>query len=466
MAEGAARVLVVDDEPGMREMLDVLLRRAGHAVDLESSGRRALARVEAEPPYDLVVTDLVIPGVDGMEVLEAAKRRSPVTQVIVVTAFATTETAVEALRRGAYDYVLKPFKVDELRLLAERAIEKRRLLAENLELRKRVAGRFEIEGIVGASPAMREVVELCRRLGPTKTNVLITGESGTGKELVARALHALGPRATGPFVVVNCGALPEALMESELFGHERGAFTGAVRRSEGLFREAEGGTLFLDEVGEIPPQVQVKLLRAIQERTVRPVGGTAELPIDVRILAASNRDLDLEVEAGRFRQDLFYRLNVVRIDIPPLRARRGDIPALVERFLARHAGEAGRPVPRFAPDALALLLDHRYPGNVRELENLVERAVALATGEVLGSDVLPPGLGRPAHSCTDAVDVPEGDVHLDAVLAEHERRLIERALERTGGNRTRAAELLGVTFRSLRYRLRKLGLEPPGDETV
>ncbi len=457
--EKRERMLVVDDEQGMREMLSVLLTRAGYQVDMASTGRQGIRKISIEEPYDVVVTDLVMPGADGMEVLESVKQRNPDTQVIVITAHGSTENAVEAMKRGAYDYITKPFKVEEFRLVVRRALEKRVLLRENLDLRREVAGRFDVEKIVGSSPGMRRVVDLCRRMGNMRTNVLISGESGTGKELVARAIHSLGPRSAGTFVTVNCGALPEPLMESELFGHERGAFTGAIRKAEGLFREADGGTIFLDEVGEIPLQVQVKLLRAIQERRVRPVGSTTEVPVDVRIIAASNRDLEKEVSDGRFRADLYYRLNVVRIKIPPLRERPEDIPALMEHFIERYSREVGRRICGFSGEAKAKLLDYSYPGNVRELENIVERAVALSTGEELGVSTLPQTVFQENSGGIQISRELGEDFSLDDILKQVERSYIVQALERAEGVRTKAAELLGITFRSLRYRLRKLEIE-------
>ncbi len=456
-AESRGRILIVDDEPGMREVLSVLLKRAQYDVETASSGRRALQRISRSRAFDVIVTDLVMPGADGMEVLTAAKAKCAETQVLMITAHGSKATAIEALRGGAYDYVLKPFKMEEIRLLVARAVEKRRLLRENTELRRKMAGRFEVSNIVATSQAMRRIVELCRRMGVLRTNVLITGESGTGKELVARALHTLGSRASGPFVSVNCGALPENLMESELFGHERGAFTGAVRRSEGLFREADGGTLFLDEIGELPAHVQVKLLRAIQEREVRPVGATSDVSIDVRIVAASNRDLETDVDEGRFRSDLFYRLNVVRIDVPPLRSRREDIPVLIDHFLERYSTETGRGVLAFSPPAMKHLMDYEFPGNVRELENIIERAVALASDEVLGPENLPSEVRSGGGPARQALAFPPEGVDLDDVLGEIEGEYISVALERTGGVQKRAAELLGLSFRSLRYRIQKLG---------
>lgn len=443
----------------MREVLSILLTRAGYSVDTESTGKRGLERLEASEPYDVVITDLVMPGAGGMEVLAAAKRRKVETQVIVITAHGSRESAVEALRGGAYDYVMKPFKNEELRLLVERAVEKGRLLRENQDLRREVAGRFEIERIVGSSQAMKRVVELCRRMGSMRTNVLITGESGTGKELIARALHAFGPRSTESFVTVNCGALPESLMESELFGHERGAFTGAVRSALGLFREADGGTLFLDEVGEIPLQVQVKLLRAIQERKIRPVGGSTESEVDVRIVAASNRDLEVEVKDGRFRSDLFYRLNVVCVDIPPLRERPEDIPALIQHFLEVYSQETGRSVRSITKGALQILRDYRYPGNVRELENIIERAVALSPGEVIDVDVLPSMLIEKHATPLPQLNLSGGNFDLDDAMRKIEKSYIIEALREAQGVQTKAAEILGISFRSFRYRVKKLELD-------
>jgi two-component system response regulator PilR (NtrC family) len=452
--------LVVDDEQGMRELLEVLVRRVGHEVDVETGGQRGVQRIADSRPYDLIITDLVMPGTTGLEVLKAAKDKCVDSQVIVVTAYSSSDTAVRALRSGAYDYVSKPFKVDEMRILIERALEKRRLLSENVDLRAQVRRRFSVENIVGASAAMRAVLDLCQRLGPLRTNVLIAGESGTGKELVARALHALGPRAAATFVSVNCGALPENLMESELFGHVQGAFTGALRASEGLFRRADGGTLFLDEVGEVPLPLQVKLLRAIQERSVRPVGGTTETSVDVRIVAASNRDLHRDVEEGKFRSDLYYRLNVVRIDLPPLRDRREDIPALLEHFVARYASESGRLGMTVTPAALKLLLEYDFPGNVRELENVVERAVALALGEAIDCDALPAIISESVSTRGEA-HVPEltEGFDLDQVLESLERTYIAEAMRRAERVQKRAAKMLGISFRSFRYRVRKLGID-------
>ncbi len=454
-----ATILVVDDEQSMREFLEILLRKAGHSVSTAVDLPGALARIP-EGDLDLVVTDLRLGNDSGLDVLQAVKSASPRTEVVIVTAFATTENAVRAMKLGAYDYVLKPFKVDEIKLVVEKALEHRALVAENRILRHR-AGAPEDDGdpeIVGRSPAIEEVRALVEKVALARTTVLVCGESGTGKEVVARAIHRRGCPAQ-PFVAINCGAIPEGLIESELFGHEKGSFTGATATKPGLFEVAGSGTLFLDEVGELPPPVQVKLLRALQERRLRRVGGSADLPFAARIVAATNRDLAQEVAAGRFREDLFYRLNVIQIRVPPLRDRAEDIPLFLERFLARFARENGKPKPRVTPAAERLLLSYRYPGNVRELANVVERAVTLADDAGVDVGVLPPALRDPAAAQgVPAAVLPDGGVDLQAQLDAIERQMLEAALERAGGVKTEAARLLSVTFRSLRYRLAKYGI--------
>jgi two-component system response regulator PilR (NtrC family) len=452
-------ILVVDDEPSMREFLEILLRKQGHAVFTECDAAGAIARA-AQGDIDLVVTDLRLGRDSGLEVLRAVKSLSPVTEVVMVTAFATTENAIQAMKAGAYDYVLKPFKVDELLLVVEKALERRALVAENRALRHRV-GRIgtDEEEIIGVSPAMVEVRQLVEKVAPARTTILVTGESGTGKEVVARAIHARSGRHRQPFIAINCGAIPEGLIESELFGHEKGSFTGAVQSKAGLFEVAGSGTLFLDEVGELPPSAQVKLLRALQERRARRVGGSQDLAIAARIIAATNRDLGGDVQAGRFREDLYYRLNVIQIRVPPLRERREDVPLFVEHFLGRFAAELGRPPPRVSPEAQRLLSAYDYPGNVRELANVIERAVTLCTGDVVGVDPLPPALrGPPGAPPPSEGLLPEAGIDLQAHLDAIERRILEQALERTGGVKTEAARLLSLTFRSLRYRLAKYGI--------
>jgi len=455
-----ATILVVDDEQSMREFLEILLRKEGHEVASESGTAGALQRVAFEP-FDVVITDLRLGQGSGLDILRAVKVSSPATEVIVVTAFATTENAVQAMKLGAYDYVLKPFKVDELKLVVQKALERRALLAENRILRHRAGERRDATGeILGASEAMEQIRQLVEKVAAARTTVLITGESGTGKEVAARTVHTRGARGGDPFVAVNCGAIPEGLIESEFFGHEKGSFTGASDTKPGLFEVAGSGTLFLDEVGELPPQVQVKLLRALQERKVRRVGGSVDIAIAARIIAATNRDLGQEVAAGRFREDLYYRLNVIQIRMPPLRDRREDVPVFLDHFLRRFSSELGRPVPALSPEALALLVGYRWPGNLRELANVVERAVTLVEGDLIGPEALPPAVrgAAPAAAAAESAALPHDGLDLQAHLDAIERRILEQALARCGGVKTEAARLLSLTFRSLRYRLAKHGL--------
>jgi len=452
-----ARILVVDDELSMREFLEILLRKGDHEVLTAASLPAALA-VAGGGDLDLVVTDLRLGDATGLDLLREVKRRSPATEVVIITAFATAENAVQAMKAGAYDYVLKPFKVDEIQLVVDKALEHRALVAENRVLRHRL-GRFpEEREILGSAPAIEEVRALVERVARARTTVLVTGESGTGKEVVARAIHARAGAAQ-PFVAINCGAIPEGLIESELFGHEKGSFTGATSAKAGLFEVAGAGTLFLDEVGELSPAMQVKLLRALQERVVRRVGGSADVPVAARIIAATNRDLGAEVGAGRFREDLFYRLNVIQIRLPPLRERSEDLPIFVERLLEKVAGDQGRRRPVLAPETEQLLLAWRWPGNVRELANVLERAVTLTDGDVIEPGVLPEAMRGPTQAPpTTLAELPEGGMDLQAHLDAIERRILEQALQRAGGVKTEAARALSLTFRSLRYRLDKFGI--------
>jgi two-component system response regulator PilR (NtrC family) len=452
-----AKILVVDDERSMREFLEILLRKGGHDVSSAADLPSALA-LAGEGDLDLVLSDLRLGQESGITLLEAVKKTSPATEVVIVTAYATTENAIQAMKLGAYDYVLKPFKNEELRLVVEKALEHRALVAENRVLRHRVGRRGEEAQLIGRSPAIQEVRAMIEKVGRSRTTVLVTGESGVGKEVVARALHA---QASGglPFVAINCGAIPEGLIESELFGHEKGSFTGAVEAKPGLFEVAGAGTLFLDEVGELPPQVQVKLLRALQEKRVRRVGGASDQAVAARIVAATNRDLAEEVKKARFREDLFYRLNVIQIRVPALRERREDLPLFLEHFLARFAAEQGRPAPRLSPEAERLLLAHAYPGNVRELANVMERAVTLCDLDLVQPGDLPPGLrGPPEAPPAEASALPPAGLDLQAHLDAIERTLLLQALQRAGGVKTEAARTLSLTFRSLRYRLAKFGI--------
>jgi len=455
-----ARILIVDDEPSMREYLQILLSKQGHEVLTAGDVASALERFRNDD-FDLVVSDLRLGRESGLDILKGVKESSPQAEVVMVTAFATTENAVQAMKLGAYDYVLKPFKNEEFLLVVEKALEHRTLVAENRVLRHRVGERRRSEEILGNSPAMAEVRQLVEKLAPTRTTVLITGESGTGKEVVARAIHFRGERREQPFVAINCGAIPEGLIESEFFGHAKGSFTGATEAKPGLFEVAGSGTLFLDEVGELPPAVQVKLLRALQERRIRRVGSQTDVSISARILAATNRDLEREVKGGGFREDLFYRLNVIQIRLPALRERREDIPLFVDHFLARFATDLGRPGPRLSPEAMALLLAYDWPGNLRELANVLERAATLVEGDEVHPELLPPTLrggDLPAALPSASAELPLEGLDLEAHLDAIERRLLEQALARTGGVKTDAARVLSLSFRSLRYRLAKFGI--------
>jgi two-component system response regulator PilR (NtrC family) len=457
MQRAMARILVVDDETSMQDFLGILLQRAGHEVVACGTATQAALALESDE-YDLVISDIRMPGMSGLELLDHVRDLCPETPVVLITAHGSAESAVEAMKHGAYDYLTKPFSVDEIRLVVEKALEKRSLASENRRLRQQPGSPAPLPIALGASPQMQQVLELVRQVAPTRTNVLVTGESGTGKELIARALHALSDRRDKPFVTVNCGAIPENLLESELFGHVRGSFTGATANKAGLFEVADAGTLFLDEIGEMALPLQVKVLRAIQQRTFKRVGGTSDVRVDVRIVAATNRNLLEEVRAGRFREDLFYRLNVIEIALPPLRERREDVPQLVQFFVERYAAQLGRKIDGVDPEVLAVLERHPFPGNVRELENVIERAVTLCRGARITLECLPPAcLEVPVP---DAPGGGEGKgMDLERLLADYERSLIADALRRASGVKKHAARLLGVSFRSLRYRLERLGME-------
>ncbi|MBN2493560.1 MAG: sigma-54-dependent Fis family transcriptional regulator [Deltaproteobacteria bacterium] len=450
-----ADVLIVDDELSMREFLEIFWSREGWETRSASSMREALERTAEREP-DVVITDLRMQGGSGLDLLRELKRDHPSIEVIVVTAYASDESAIEALRMGAYDYVQKPFQVDEIRVVVQRAQERQRLLRENVAMRAELTGRYDFGGLIGRSPRMKEIYRLVEQVAPTHSNVLITGESGTGKELVARAIHLRSERADGPFVPIDCSSIPEQLLESELFGYVRGAFTGASTDRRGLFELAQGGTVFFDEIAEVPPSVQVKLLRVLQERVFRRLGERRDRRADVRLVAATNREIEQEVSRGAFREDLFYRLNVIRIHLPPLRERKADIPDLVRHFVGKVCTEQDRAAPAVLPETLAFLARQALPGNVRELENLVERAVALCDGRPIGPELIAEHVQRGIAPATP--DLVAGGVDLDRVLAETERRLIQDALVAAKGVKKDAARLLGISFRSIRYRIAKLGL--------
>jgi two-component system response regulator PilR (NtrC family) len=457
-----ARILVVDDERSMQEFLEIFFRSEGYDVVTAGDVDTALVHLENDE-FDVVISDIQMPGRSGIDLVHATYEMSPETVVIMITAFASTETAITAMKEGAYDYVTKPFKVDELRIVVEKALEKKLLSSENRRLRRELRSHSRDRTILGNSAVIRRVCELVSQVADSKANVLISGESGTGKEVVARAIHRGGPRRDQPFVAVNCAAIPETLLESELFGHVKGAFTGAVQNKEGLFEVADEGTLFLDEVGELTLAVQVKLLRAIQEKSFRRVGGSGDTHANVRIVAASNRRLEDEVASGRFREDLYYRLNVIEIPLPSLRERSEDIPLLVAHFIEKYATELEKDVNRISDDAIARLTEYRFPGNVRELENVIERAVALSRSELIDMDSLPPAVLSPAASADSPRITSTEGVDLETMLNQYESGLLKEALQAANGVKKRAAKLVGVSFRSFRYRLEKLGLDHPSD---
>jgi len=449
-------VLVVDDEENLRHVLRLMLEQFGFVVFEACDGEDAISVLDEHPEVRMVLCDLRMPRMDGMAFLETVGGRD--LSIIMMSAYGTTESSEIALGLGAVDTISKPFRPAEIRLRLERLMEHAVLADENRRLRTAVGGTSELEGFVGQSPAAQGVVDLILKVAPYPTTVLITGESGTGKEVLARALHARSARKQGPFVAVNCGAIPESLLESELFGHERGAFTGAVRAHQGLFEQAHKGTLLLDEIGEMPLGLQTRLLRVLEAGTVRRVGGQKDRKIDVRVVAATARDLVSMAEEGRFREDLLYRLRVVHIEVPPLRARAEDIPLLVERLTTRAAARLNRPPPRVDEAAMRALMNHGWPGNVRELENALERSILMGDGEV----ILPADL--PELVWSDVVDtalagLPSDDLSIKRHTANLERMLIHRALERTAGNRTRAAKLLDISYKALVYKIRGYGLD-------
>ena len=460
-----ANVLVCDDERSIRELLEIALKKEGHKVETVNSGELALRKMEGAR-YDVIVTDIKMPKIDGIEVLKQAHRLSPESAVVLITAAGDFDSAVQAVKAGAFDYIQKTPNalVDEVRVSISRAAEIIELRRQNQALRRDAASRNSLDNIIGCSPAINTLKETTRTVASTGSTILIHGESGTGKELVARAVHTCSQRDGEPFVSINCGAFPETLLETELFGYMKGAFTGANQNKQGLFEVANGGTIFLDEIAEMSLAMQVKLLRALQERTIRPVGGTSEIPVDVRVIAATNRDLQQTVEEKTFREDLYYRITVIPIEVPPLRARQEDIPLLANHFLKRYAPAARKNILRISDDSIEALLAYDWPGNVRQLENTIERGVAMETGEVLKvkapEERSKARLAAAALGATpaDSVGVPAEGIDMEAYVADLERSMLQSALRQSGGVQTRAAELLKLSYRSFRHLAKKYKL--------
>jgi len=454
-----SRILVVDDEAGMRDLLRILLEKEGYDVLTAGDGATGLALAMNRAP-SLVISDIKMPGLDGVGLLAGLREHGSTVPVIMITAYADSDSAIQAMKQGAFDYLTKPFKMEEIKLVIRRALEKAAQRHESEAASPPPAAEPALRGIIGRSPRMVELYKLISRVALVDSSLLITGESGTGKELVARTIHYNSPRAEKPFVAINCGAIPEELLESELFGHVKGSFTGAIAHKAGLVEVARGGTLFLDEVAEMSPNLQVKLLRFLQDHMFRRVGGTEDLEADIRTLAATNKDPAQLIRMGAFREDLYYRLNVISVEMPPLRDRREDIPLLATNFLSLFAARAGRHVMRITPDAMEALLAHAWPGNVRELENVMERAVALATTDEVHLETLPASIFHAASAPPPQKwEVPPEGLNLEQVIADIEQALLKDALEKADGVQTRAAQLLGINFRSFRYRARKYGLD-------
>ncbi|MDH4100778.1 MAG: sigma-54 dependent transcriptional regulator [Nitrospirota bacterium] len=452
MRKPEPRILLIDDDDSLRRVMEYNLQKEGYIVTAVVSGEEGLTRFR-EASFDLVITDITMPGMSGMEVLQQVKAASPGTEVIVITAYGTIESAVEAMKTGAADYVTKPFNRDEFRIIVERTLRLRDLEKENRQLRAELRDKYRFEGIIGTSPQITRVLETAGRVAKSDATVLITGESGTGKELLARGIHYNSSRSEGPFVTINCAAIPENLLESELFGHVRGAFTGAVKDKAGKFELAHGGTLFLDEVGELKVEHQAKVLRALQEKEIDRVGGGAPVSVDVRLIAATNRDLSLAMESGEFRNDLYYRLSVITLDMPPLRIRREDIPLLAEHFIAKHGGNKRVVAER---EFLSALARYTWPGNVRELENTIERALILRQGETLSIADLPERLTHKGETIAGlSLELPDEGISLE----ELEKTLLVMALDRHEGNQTKAAKFLGLTRPTLIYRMEKYGIQ-------
>jgi two-component system response regulator PilR (NtrC family) len=450
-------ILIIDDEKSLLDLLTVVFKKEGYAVKSAQTAAGGF-EVLAKEDIDLVITDIKMPGADGMDILRYARENLPDLPVILITAYGSIAQAVEALKAGALDYVVKPFDVEELKIIVGRGLASRRLQQENLLLKRDLKDRYSFEQMIGKSRAMQEIYILIEKVASTDSTVLITGESGTGKEMAARAVHLQGARREHPFVSINCAALPENLLESELFGHVRGSFTGAVSDKKGMFELAQRGTLFLDEVGEMSPWTQVKLLRALQERKVRRVGGADEIPVDVRIIAATNQDLKKRIQEGKFREELYYRLNVISIDMPPLRRRVEDIPLLIAHFLQKYCEKMGKKPKRFTPEVVSLLEGYAWPGNIRELENVIERIVAIEDRETVTASCLPQEVVSPRKKKLDTQELFAPGFSLNQHLDEITKKYIQEALALTGGSLQKAAPLLGLSYRTLRYLIGKHGL--------
>ncbi len=463
-----SRILVVDDEESIREFLEIMLKKEGYEVTTAEDGAKA-KEILTKKSFDMVISDMQMPNVTGIELLRHVKDSYPDLVFMIITAFGTTETAVEAMKLGAYDYLTKPFKIDEVRLNISNALRSKNLETEVRILKKELVKEYSFQNMVGNSEAMHAVFNLIKRVSQAPTNVLITGESGTGKEVIAKAIHYNGPLKDKPFVTVNCGAIPENLMESEMFGHKKGSFTGAIADKVGLFEVADGGTLFLDEVGELPASIQVKLLRAIQERIIRRVGATDDMKVEVRIIAATNRNLEDMVQKNTFRQDLYYRLNVIGIKAPALRDRAEDIPLLAAHFLKKYNDKLNKQILTISVEAMDILKKYNYPGNVRELENMIERTVALESGATILPESLPPMVntssGRKMASSNE-IEIGEDGLDLDKVIGQIEKELLIKAIHSSGGIKKKAAKLLKISFRSMRYRVEKYSLGVIGDDEL
>lgn len=451
------RILIIDDEKSILDLLSVVFKKEGYRVETALSAKAALDFINNED-FDLILTDIKLPQMSGMRILKLVIEKDPHMPVVMITAYGTIKQAVEALKMGALDYVVKPFNLEELKIIVAQGLDKRRIQTENVLLKKELKEKYGLESMVGKSKEMLEIYSLIEKIAGTDSTVLVSGESGTGKEVAARAIHHQSSRRDKSFVSINCGALPENLLESELFGHVKGSFTGAIANKKGLFEIAERGTLFLDEVGEMSPWTQVKLLRSLQDKKIRRVGGTEEIPIDVRIIAATNQDLKRRIEEGKFREDLFYRLNVISLEVPPLRKRKEDIPILVSHFLEKYCVKMGRKMKRIPPRVMKIFESYPWPGNVRELENTIERIIAIEDRETITESSLPDDILTPQGEPERNYELVPG-FDLNATIDEISRNFIQQALRRANGNLKETAELLGINYRSLRYLIEKLELK-------